>query len=411
MGVRALPRIAAAAGRRRPRAGRARGDRRARARCPASASCAATLARRSPSAPPRRASRPPSITVVGAGRRAGRASSPGCARRARWPARRSRSRAPARRRARWRRGCARSAPHVVEAPGDPHRAARPRRCPTWPASTSLLRPRPNGVEQLFAARRRARRAGAGRARRRRDRPRHRRARCASTASSADVVPERSVAESLVEALARRAGAPRADRPRARRRATCCPTRCARAARRSRCSPSTHRRRAARRRARGARAGRRLRDVHLAPRRVRFFAAAAPAALGGPRLVSIGPVTSAALRELGLEPRRRGRRRTRPTGWSPRCWPTSPRSGARRRPPGPRGSARARRLVLRRCRGARSSWGSGGASSSGSASGTPSGAGSSSSVGQARRGLVERDGLQVRHGLRATRVGPGARLAP
>ena len=48
----------------------------------------------------------------------------------------------------------------------------------------------------------------------------------------DVVPERAVAEGLVEALARRAGRARAGRPRAPRAATCCPTRCASAAPRS-----------------------------------------------------------------------------------------------------------------------------------------------------------------------------------
>ena len=80
---------------------------------------------------------------------------------------------------------------------------------------------------------------------------------------ADVVPERFVAEGLVEALAGVPVTSGADRPGCARRATCCPTRCASAAPRSTslelyetvAEPMSERQRQ-------AVARRRLRDVHL-----------------------------------------------------------------------------------------------------------------------------------------------------
>ena len=116
---------------------------------------------------------------------------------------------------------------------------------------------------------------------------------------ADLVPERAVAEGLVEALAGVESAARWSCARARD-ATCCPMRCARAAPRStssRCtrpspSRSTRRPRARRRRADYV--------TFTSASTVRFFLAAA-GALDGPRIASIGPATSAALREAGLEP--------------------------------------------------------------------------------------------------------------
>ena len=115
----------------------------------------------------------------------------------------------------------------------------------------------------------------------------------------DIVPPRAVAESLVEALAERPRDARADRARragARRAAR----RAARARRRrsrsSRCtapSPSRCRRRALES-ALGA-------DyvTFTSASAVRFFLEAAGEPSDGQRIVSIGPITSAALRERGL----------------------------------------------------------------------------------------------------------------
>ena len=134
---------------------------------------------------------------------------------------------------------------------------------------------------------------------------------------ADVVPERSVAEGLVEALAgvevRRA----LDRPRARgpRRAA---RRAARARRRRRPRAALRDGRRAARRGdprRGRRRG--LRHVHLRLHRALLHRGSRREALRGPRLASIGPATSAALREPA--PSRTSRpTRTRPTA----CWPHS-----------------------------------------------------------------------------------------
>ena len=119
----------------------------------------------------------------------------------------------------------------------------------------------------------------------------------------DVVPERSVAESLVEALARRAGR-RARWSRAPPRpATCCPTRCASAAPRSTCSPCT--RPSPSRSTTTPSPPRAAADyiTFTSSSTVRFFldAAGGPPAAPARGIVSIGPVTSATLREHGLEP--------------------------------------------------------------------------------------------------------------
>ena len=49
--------------------------------------------------------------------------------------------------------------------------------------------------------------------------------------------------------------------------------------------------------------------------VRFFLSGGGIVPDGARVVSIGPVTSATLREHGLEPARRGRAATTSTAWS------------------------------------------------------------------------------------------------
>ena len=91
-------------------------------------------------------------------------------------------------------------------------------------------------------------------------------------------------------------------PEPRRGATCCPTRSAPAARRSTCSRSTGRSpsRSTTRPARPPPTADYL--LFTSASSVRFFAeAAGDGALDGPRLASIGPATSAALRERGAEP--------------------------------------------------------------------------------------------------------------
>ena len=155
---------------------------------------------------------------------------------------------------------------------------------------------------------RRRRPAAGRASRWRRSAPARPRRCARSASCADVVAERAVAEGLLEALADRvagrARAGRAGRGGARH-----------AARR----PARRRRRVGRRRAalphggrasprRRRRAGRRPRHVHVVVDGARSsHAAFAGRDLRRVRGVSIGPVTSATMRELGIADRRRGRR--------------------------------------------------------------------------------------------------------
>ena len=202
MGVRRLPQIAARADRRRARprdepaavvegGHAARPAHRPRAR-----------SRRSPRRPRARRSRAPSITVVGAGR----ARSPS---ELAWLPPRplagrtvavTRARAQASELARRLRALG---ARVVEAPVIRIRAARPAP-PLDPRRYDLVcLTSPNGVAALFErlAAGGPRRARAGRRARRRDRPGHRARRWPSTASRADVVPERFVAEALVEALA------------------------------------------------------------------------------------------------------------------------------------------------------------------------------------------------------------------
>ena len=233
MGVRALPRIAerlvagGPAGRRAGRGGRAR-----HAARPAHAARHAGRRRRAGrgGADPR------------AGDHARRARSRALREQLAWlegarcTAAPSRSPARGRRRARWPRGCARSAPTWSRR----RRSASSRSTPQLPDLARLrprVRRRRRTAPTLFGARPPARRARARRRDRRRDRPGHRARAARPPASRADVVPERAVAEGLVEALGGRAVAPRAGR--ARRRGP---------------------RRAARRAARARRRGRRARAV-------------------------------------------------------------------------------------------------------------------------------------------------------
>ena len=159
---------------------------------------------------------------------------------------------------------------------------------------------------------------------------------------ADVVPERSVAESLVEALAgldvRRALVARARR----RRATSCPD----ALRERGAEVDVARalpdgRRAARRRRARPRRWARTTLTFTSGSAVRFFPRR-PAPSTGPRLVSIGPgherrrCASWAASPTSRPPS------TRRTAWSRRCWPTRPRAAEAR--VGQR-SAGARRLAL------------------------------------------------------------------
>ena len=117
------------------------------------------------------------------------------------------------------------------------------------------------------------------------------------------MPERFVAESLVEALAELPGPAGADRTRARRRATCSPRRCASAAPRSTCS--TLYETVAEPLSEPALEAARAADyiTFTSSSTVRFFlqAAGERPAPPGTRIVSIGPVTSETLREHGLEP--------------------------------------------------------------------------------------------------------------
>ena len=117
----------------------------------------------------------------------------------------------------------------------------------------------------------------------------------------DIVPPRAVAESLVEALADAAADAGPDRSRASRRATSCPTRCARAARAVEILPLY--RTVAEPLSESAREAARDADyvTFTSASSVRFFVAAAGPPGGAQRIVSIGPVTSDALREHGLEP--------------------------------------------------------------------------------------------------------------
>ena len=258
MGVRAAAADRRPAHRRRPAGRRARGRRRARhaprparrrgARWPTMAEAAAAAGIRAPA-----------ITVVGRGRRAARRArlvrGPPARRRAGW-----RSRAPARRPAAWPGGCAELGRRGRRGAGDPDPAARGR-----DARRRGLRPRvPDQPERRASSCRRACRdaralagatvaaIGPGTARALRER-----------GIEADIVPERFVAEGLVEALAdvpvRRALIARGRR--GPRRPPRRPARARRRGRRRRRStrPSPSRCREAER---GRRPGRRLRHLHL-----------------------------------------------------------------------------------------------------------------------------------------------------
>ena len=250
----------------------------------------------------------------------------------------SRSRVPARRRARWPRACARLGAAVVRGAGDRGPDALPGAAAADPA-----RLRPGLRDERERRRRRCSRgsrpAAATRARwPARGSPRSARARRGALAAhgiAADVVPERFVAESLVEALAGRAGAARALVARARRRATCCRTRCAQrgaevdvlALYETVAEPLTA---ALLRGARG-----RLRHVHVGFDRAQLPRRGGEGdgdALSGRRgVVSIGPVTTEALREHGLEADVEAPSTTS-TACSRPCWPMPPhgeRTGAGR----------------------------------------------------------------------------------
>ena len=161
--------------------------------------------------------------------------------------------------------------------------------------------------ELFAGldRRGPRRARARRRDGRRDRPGHRGRCCTRRGIAADIVPERSIAESLAADLISR-GSPRTSACWSRgppRRATCCreQLRDAGADVRDR-GALRDRPRAARQTRAGAARRRRLRHLHqllhgAVPARVDRRSRALPARA---RVVSIGPVTSDTARELGLE---------------------------------------------------------------------------------------------------------------
>ena len=271
MGVKHLPRIAErliAAGRDRRRAGgrgRARhAARPAHGRRDTLGDIAARAVAEADPAPRRSLRRRPGGGAARADRLARAAAA---ARRRRWW-----SRAPARRRAGWPRRLRGLGAEVVELPAirieprlDRAEVAAMRRGSHDYALVCLTSP--NGAELLFEALadRGLRRPRAGRRdawRRSAPAPR---AALREHGMRAGLVPERSIAESLVEALrecrGRRAGRCWSRAP--PRRATCCPTRCASAAPRSTSSRST-RPCASRstRREREALAERRLRHLHL-----------------------------------------------------------------------------------------------------------------------------------------------------
>ena len=211
MGVRALPRIAErliAGGRGAGRAGRRSSS---AARCPGQRTFLATLADVAERAQAE-GIRAPAITLVGAGRRAARASSRGSS------AGRCTARTVAVTRARAQASALAArlrelGADVVEAPAIRDRAARRASCPTCAPTTSLCVTSPNGAARAVRATCRDARDLAGAARRR-DRARGRRAALREHGIEPDVVPERSVAEGLVEALgdgAVDAGADRARR--------------------------------------------------------------------------------------------------------------------------------------------------------------------------------------------------------
>ena len=184
-------------------------------------------------------------------------SSPGW-RRGRCTAAPSRSRAPARRRARSRRGCARSAPRSSRRRRSGSRRST-RRCRRCASTTSSASRRPNGADLLLDRLRDARELagitvaaiGPGTARALRAR-----------GVEPDVVPDRAVAEGLVEAL-KDVPVERVLIARAAEGRDVLPRRAARPRRRGRRGGALRdgRRAARRRRARGGR-GRRLPAVHV-----------------------------------------------------------------------------------------------------------------------------------------------------
>ena len=292
-----------------PSGRRARGGRRSRARCPRQRTVAATLATIA-EAVEARGGQPPSITVVGAvAALAERARL--AARRGRWPGARvavTRARAQA-------SGLARRldelGARVVQAP-----AIRMRPLPGPAARPLALRPvcvtSPNGVEALFerlAARAAADARALAGARVAAIGAGHRRGAARRTGSAPTWCPSAPSPRALVEALAAPTaapGAPRADRAGGRRRATCCPTRCARAASRWTCSTCTRRSPSRRRRARSRRRAGADYITFTSSSTVRFFLER-----GGRRRRRSPPAqpassrsarsTSETLREAGLEP--------------------------------------------------------------------------------------------------------------
>ena len=184
--------------------------------------------------------------------------------------------------------------------GDPHAAAR-----RGAARPGGLRPRLRDLaERRAGAVRAARRGGAGRPRARRahggrDRARHRaRARRARHPRRSRAGARRGRGARRRARGHRRAARARRARARGARRAA---GRAARARRRGRPARAVRDRRGAARGG-GPRAPPRPRDyvTFTSASTVRFFLAAA-GALDGPRIASIGPATSAALRDAGLEP--------------------------------------------------------------------------------------------------------------
>ena len=307
-----------AAHRRRPRRRASRRRSSSAARCPASARVRGDAGRRSPTRPPSAGIGAPAITVVGAGG--------GAARRARL-ARRARGRSAGARvavtRARAQASDAGGAPARAgrarrRDAGDPHRAAGRRASPISAGYDLLCVTSPNGAERLLepGCATPARWPGRGSPRSGRA-PRGRCARAASrpTSSRSARSPSRSSRRSREVPVHRALVAARARRP-----ATCCPTRCARAARevdvvalyRTVAEPLDDER--ARRRA-----GRRL------PRRSPQRSAVALLPRGG-RLAATARASSRSARSRARScaswaPSRTSRpSSTRRTGWSP---PSSP----------------------------------------------------------------------------------------
>ena len=300
MGVRALPRIAERADRGRPLAGRAGGGGGARhaARQRTCARDAGHVAERATAA----GVRAPAVTLVGPVAALGEQLDV-ARRRARCTAARvavTRARAQASALAARLRALGAD---VVEAPAIRTRTLEDVELPTLAGDDLIVLTSPNGVPSCSrCSSARPRRARARRPPGRRDRARAPRARCASTGSWPTSCRERAVAEGLVEALDGHPRGQRAGRPRARgpRR----PAGRAAGARRRRWTSSRSTRPSPSRSTTDALAAASGADwiTFTSASTVRFLAEAAGGALAtGPRLASIGPATSAALREHGREP--------------------------------------------------------------------------------------------------------------